>query len=437
MDRRDSRIARVKTCLKGIHPKVFKGNALKIAIVGCGRLGRPCGEVLAQQYDVVGYDVIPVEPGNFTVINSLDTAISDAKFILIAVPTPHEKGYSGVQPTSHLPPRDFDYTILKDTVDAVLEKTEGWQIVVVISTVLPGTMRRLFGDRAGDRLIYNPYLIAIGSVKADMRDPDIVIMGTRDGKRCDRTRALIALYEGITEGRATLCAGTWEEAEAIKIFYNTFISSKIALANMILDVSMRVGNMNVDVVTQALGKSTKRITSDKYLVAGMGDGGACHPRDNIALSWLAQHYGLGYDLFGAINEAREAQAQHLARYLIDLAERDGLPIVIMGKAYKPGVAFTDGSYSLLIAHFIEEAGAQAEFEDPQTGDRRQSEGAAVFLLAHNAAVTYGGEDQPSALYCDVPEGSIVVDPWRTLGQIANVSVIHYGNTRFDSGFRSP
>ena len=46
--------------------------------------------------------------------------------------------------------------------------------------------------------------------------------------------------------------GTWEEAEAIKIFYNTFISTKLALVNMIADVAEGVGNMNVDVVTDAL-----------------------------------------------------------------------------------------------------------------------------------------------------------------------------------------
>jgi len=61
----------------------------------------------------------------------------------------------------------------------------------------------------------------------------------------------------------------------MKIFYNTFISNKIALVNMIQDVAHKLGNMDVDRVTQALAKSTKRIVSPAYMKAGMGDGGAC------------------------------------------------------------------------------------------------------------------------------------------------------------------
>ena len=77
--------------------------------------------------------------------------------------------------------------------------------------------------------------------------------------------------------------GTWDECECIKVFYNTFISTKIGLVNMIQDVAEKQGNINVDVVTTALAKSDQRIMGPSYMKAGMGDGGACHPRDNIAL----------------------------------------------------------------------------------------------------------------------------------------------------------
>ena len=77
--------------------------------------------------------------------------------------------------------------------------------------------------------------------------------------------------------------GTWDEAECIKVFYNTFISAKIGLVNMIQDVAVKQGNINVDVVTNALAKSSMRIMGPKYMTAGLGDAGPCHPRDNIAL----------------------------------------------------------------------------------------------------------------------------------------------------------
>ena len=73
--------------------------------------------------------------------------------------------------------------------------------------------------------------------------------------------------------------------------------------NMIQDVAEKVGNINVDVVANALKRSTYRITGPAYMVPGMGDGGGCHPRDNIALRWMSKEYGLGYDIFQAVMQA--------------------------------------------------------------------------------------------------------------------------------------
>ena len=118
--------------------------------------------------------------------------------------------------------------------------------------------------------------------------------------------------------------GTWEEAEGIKIFYNTYISAKVGIVNMIQDFAMKIGNMNVDVVTNALANSTIRLQSPKYMTAGMGDAGACHPRDNIALRWLADEYDLGYDMFSTIMGAREIQAKNLGLFLVEQAKAAGI-----------------------------------------------------------------------------------------------------------------
>ena len=99
---------------------------------------------------------------------------------------------------------------------------------------------------------------------------------------------------------------------------------------MIQDVAERQGNINVDVVTDALKKSDQRIMGPRYMTAGMGDGGACHPRDNIALRWMSDNLGLGYDIFDAIMEAREIQAKKIAAKLLET----GITVMIVGKAYK-------------------------------------------------------------------------------------------------------
>ena len=61
---------------------------------------------------------------------------------------------------------------------------------------------------------------------------------------------------------------------------------------------------------------TKRLLSPAYLRGGMGDGGGCHPRDNIALSWLAREVDLSYDLFEALMVCRERQTEWLAELIV-------------------------------------------------------------------------------------------------------------------------
>lgn len=158
----------------------------------------------------------------------------------------------------------------------------------------------------------------------------------------------------------------------------------------------------------------------------------CHPRDNIALRYLAERLDLGYDLFQAIMHSRDMQAKNMAMKLVKLSKENNLPVVIHGRAYKPYVPYTIGSYSELVGHFVEEAGVKVSYADPLTGDFVQNEVTAVILMAHNPAVTYSGtgvtikEDQ---FYFEFGRGSIVVDPWRTLKDSEKYKVIHYGNTR--------
>jgi UDPglucose 6-dehydrogenase len=128
--------------------------------------------------------------------------------------------------------------------------------------------------------------------------------------------------------------------------------------------------------------------------------------------------------------AREKQAENLAVYLTDLADDAGLPIVIHGKAYKPDVDYLDGSYSLLIGHYLTELGVEFSYSDPLTGDIVANETNAVVLLAHNRQITYGytGEQSVQQLYFTPGIHSVILDPWRKF-ENPNYKVIHYGNTR--------
>jgi UDPglucose 6-dehydrogenase len=430
-----------------------------VGFIGVGKLGQACAEMVAEVHDVVGYDVNPVKPENFTMVDSIADAVRGRNIVFIAVPTPHDPQYDGKAPTSHLPNKDFDYTLVKQVLSEVNAVATKDQLVVLISTVLPGTTRREFIDLIPNaRFVYNPYLIAMGTVKWDMVNPEMVMIGTEDGSETGDAKELVDFYKTIMQNDPRYIIGTWDETECIKVFYNTFISAKVSLVNMIQDVAEKQGNINAEVVCDALAYSDRRIMGPGYMKPGMGDGGACHPRDNIALRWMAEELDLGYDLFDAVMLSREKQAENMAKRLIEESTLGAgvtppMPIVIVGKAYKPLVEYEAGSSSMLVGHYVEELGGELYYYDEKTGDippQSVLDKPAVYLLAHNPSITYGDQlDTVPGWYgdhkvtgCDdalistgngtelnFASGSIVIDPWRKTPNISNVDVVHYGNTR--------
>jgi UDPglucose 6-dehydrogenase len=408
-----------------------------IGFIGLGKLGLECAEVFAEHYPVWGYDIYLRTSASVKVCG-IEELIQKSDWIFVAVPTPHADGYDGSVPSSHMCPQDFGHAAVVDALEKINAYADQPKHVVLISTVLPGTTRKHFATLLDTQhtFLYNPYLIAMGSVKWDMVNPEMVMIGSATGSEA-AMQELVDIYRPMMQNNTRFVTGTWEECEAIKIFYNTFISAKVGIVNMIQDFAMRIGNINVDVVTDALAASNMRIMGPKYMTAGMGDAGACHPRDNIALRWLAQEYNLGYDMFDTIMLAREIQARNLAQFLFDTstATDTQMPIVIHGKAYKPNVPYCIGSYSTLIGHYLNDMGVKVQYVDPLADDRTDCvdfvDEPAVILMAHNRQVTYGytgaaAEDQD---YFDFVLGSIIVDPFRQTADRVGMKVIHYGNTR--------
>lgn len=405
----------------------------KVGFIGLGKLGMACAEVMGTIYDVTGYDIYKRISDNIKISDNLRGAVTGKDIVFIAVQTPHDADYDGSQPISHLPNRDFDYSVVKGVLSEVAAWVSPETLVVLISTVLPGTTRREFIKLLPNaRFVYNPYLIAMGSVEWDMVNPEMIMIGTEDGSESGDAQLLVDFYRPLMQNNPRYVIGTWDECECIKVFYNTFISAKIGLVNMIQDVAIKQGNINVDVVTDALAKSEMRIMGPKYMTAGMGDAGPCHPRDNIALRHLAEKLDLGYDLFDAIMTAREVQAKNVALTLGQLSTENDLPVYIHGKAYKPNVTYCEGSYSLLIGHYLEQMGHEVTYLDPLTEISVPMTVKGVVLLAHNQQITYGysGVDQEQKMYCDIQDGSVIVDPWRKFKtKNPKIKVIHYGNSR--------
>lgn len=385
--------------------------------IGLGKLGGPCSAALAHygNHDVYGYDPLdrPIDAAGLPAITRLDSvddvvARTDG-VVFVAVQTPHVERFDGARllPADTLP-EDFEYGYLVNAVASVARAAARQTkeiTIVVISTVLPGTTNRELRPllNAYTRLVYHPFFIAMGTVVNDFVNPEFVLLGCDDP---DDAVQVSDLYQDVHQ--APLGIMSIPSAELTKVTYNTFISTKIVFTNTVAQLAEATG-ADVDEVTNALALATDRIISPKYMRAGMGDGGGCHPRDNIAMSALAQRFG-AVDFMGALNVAREEHTRWLASIVTHWADMSGLPIVILGMAYKPGVSMTDGSPAMLLGDILHEADVPyvqldsfvIQAEEHDWLERADMHGPNVFVIAtcHNHYVNY-----------PYPPGSVVIDPF--------------------------
>ena len=431
---------------------------MKIGMMGLGKLGLPCALASeAAGHAVVGYDLNPAVAGYIRdkkipyreegtpelLVNtkirvvSVDEVVAHSDLIFVAVQTPHNPRFEG---TTRIPEErvDFDYTYLIDActqLNAAIEAQGVDKPVVVISTVLPGTMDSKVLPLLGPhfKLCYNPFFIAMGTTVYDFTHPEFVLFGMSDEKTADLAESF---YKTIHKAPFYRCS--IKSAELIKVAYNTFISTKLAFVNNLMEVCYHTG-ADVDEVTSALKLATERLISPKYLNAGMGDGGGCHPRDNIALSWLSRKLGMTYDFHEAIMVAREKQTEFLANLIqkhihaIDYEKSQSLevghayktlPVIILGKAFKEQTNLEVGSPSILLKNILAERGIEAKMYDPwidpcddKTVNPYEDAAPHLFFIGTHHAVFANYK---------FPKGSVVVDPWRMIKDQDGVVVIRVG-----------
>lgn len=400
---------------------------MKIGFIGLGKLGLPCAAAMSVKTGKIinGFDVNPniqqyiddrktpyiegeleqyLANAQFDIKDSIDGVLDSSDIVFVAVPTPHLERFEGNCPIPD-DRADFDYSYLKDVVvkinDYLSKNTDKNLDIVIISTVLPGTIRSqilplLTSIRDGVNLFYNPYFIAMGTTIYDFLNPEFILIG----RVSEDSSCLVELYKTFLS--CPVVEITLESAELTKVAYNTFIGMKIVFANTLAEITEKIGG-NVDEVTDTLSLATNRIISNKYMKAGMGDGGGCHPRDQIAMSWLANKLNLSFDIFELIAKARDGQALYFAKQLHHEWKMSGKEVVILGNSYKKNVGITVGSPSILVQHYLKELNVPFTTFDPvQKNEKLICDGPKIFFVAI-----------PHDIFknLSLPVQSIVIDPW--------------------------
>jgi UDPglucose 6-dehydrogenase len=400
---------------------------MNIGFIGLGKLGLPCAAAMSVKTGktINGFDVNPniqqyiddrktpyiegeledyLANAQFSIKDSIDGVLDSSDIVFVAVPTPHIERFEGNCPIPD-DRADFDYSYLKDVAvkinDYLSKNTDKNLDIVIISTVLPGTIRSqilplLTSIRDGVNLFYNPYFIAMGTTIHDFLNPEFILIGrvSEDSSR------LVSIYKTFLS--CPIVEITLESAELTKVAYNTFIGMKIVFANTLAEITEKIGG-HVDEVTNTLSLANNRIISNKYMKAGMGDGGGCHPRDQIAMSWLANELDLSFDIFEMIARARDNQSLYFAETLKKLQVERNQRVVILGNSYKKNVGITIGSPSVLLQHYLKELDVNFITFDPlQKEEELVCDGPNIFFVA-----------TPHDVFKDLslPMDSLVVDPW--------------------------
>lgn len=420
---------------------------MKVGMIGLGKLGLPVAVAMEMRgAEVMGYDIdesrMSRDPQPYQEMGPVDgdfnnyLADSDVVFgdpeqvirhtdglVFVAVQTPHEKNYEGITPLPAIK-KDFDYSYLKEAVTEI--DTEAYEArknitIVVISTCLPGTMQREIKPLLSDytKLVYNPFFIAMGTTMRDFLNPEFILLGANDN---ELLYSVYEFYESIQIGPVEMMS--IESAELTKVAYNTYISSKISFVSMLGEICHKIPGADVDEVTDALHKATERLISPKYLRCGMGDGGGCHPRDNIAMSWLAENLSLHFDYFDCLMRERQGWAEFLGRTLADAAHIHALPMAIYGTAFKAGTNLEIGSHALLVRKLLKQNGNEVMLFDPWVRFGEEPDKPYAFLIGCN---------HPGIENIRFPFGSVVIDPWRIIPDQQNVLVIRIGEAEKDLG----
>jgi UDPglucose 6-dehydrogenase len=392
---------------------------MRLGVFGLGKLGLCSAACFAAKgHRVIGYDInretmaalqtrrSPVRESGLKDILSLawptfsltdDPAamVQQTDLSLIIVPTPS------------LADGKFSHHAVEEVLRVIgpaLKKTPSFHVVNVVSTVMPGAcqgifqplLERLSGKICGVDfgLVYNPEFIALGSVIHNFLNPDLVLVGASD----DHSAALVReLYRTTCTNAPHLAIMSLVNAEITKLSLNCFITMKISFANELAAICEQVPGADADVITPALGADTR--IGPKCLKSGLGFGGPCFPRDNLAFQVFAREAGWQARLAPQVEQVNRQVVARLHRRIRQEINPPGR-ISLLGLSYKPGTHVVEESQSVELALKLARDGYAVRVHDPLALDE------ARYLLGDQAAYC------PDPYHClEKADGVILLTNW--------------------------
>ena len=369
---------------------------MNVSVVGTGYVGLVSGVCLAEKgHTVVCVDVdadkvektnkgIPIiyEVGleellkknvgtRFKATTNLRQAVLESDLSLIAVGTPYQGN-------------EIDLGYIKEVsrqIGTVLREKPAYHVVVVKSTVVPGTtqdvvlsiLEKFSGKKAGVDfgVGMNPEFLREGAAVEDFMMPDRIVIGGIDEKTLDTMEKLYKVFDGVDKVRTNP-----KTAEMIKYTSNSLLATMISFSNEIGNLCSALGDIDVVDVMKAVHLDKRlcpflpdgsRIVPHftTYLEAGCGFGGSCFPKDVKALIAHGKKAGQSMSLLQSVIEVNEQQPLHV----VDIVKKhfpnmQGLRLAVLGLAFKPGTDDLRESPAIPIVKELIASGAVVQAFDP-------------------------------------------------------------------------
>ena len=328
---------------------------MKIGIIGLGFVGLSFGSVLASKgKNVVGIDVdaekckkirngvspffepdleriLKIGLKKKLIITDDFSLIKDCDMIFVAVGTPQKSNGA------------IELSMIKKAVTSIgiiLAKTKKNPIVLIKSTVIPGTMQNVIlpilekrsGKKAGKEfgLISNPEFLQESSAIRDTKFPHVIVLGGYQTKFMKKAKSFFSkLHPNVS-----IVITNHQTAEMIKYANNSFLATKISFINQLSNICQNTPGANIDDIAKTIGLDPR--IGALFLNAGPGYGGSCLPKDMKALINFADTIGINPTLLNAVEKTNQKQIQNIVslieKTLGTLASKQ---ITVLGTAFKP------------------------------------------------------------------------------------------------------
>jgi UDPglucose 6-dehydrogenase len=430
---------------------------LGISVIGLGKLGLCTAACFASKgFRVIGVDVDcdkinkvnkGISPVDETGLNDLlkkskknlkattdyNYAIlnSQITFIVVATPSLADGSFSNEYLENSL-----------EKIGSALKRKKGYHLVVITSTVMPQTvdtvvkfvLEKVSGKKCGRDfgIAYNPEFIALGSVIHDFLNPDFLLIGEMNKKDGD---LLQGIYEATCDNKPRFARMSTLNAEITKLTVNCYITTKITFANSVATLCERLKGADAYAVTGALGLDTR--IGSRYIKPGLGYGGPCFPRDNVAFAAFARRLESKAKLAEMVDEVNRDQPERLLKAAGAILKGKKRPrVAVLGLSYKPNTPIIEDSQALNIAFSLVNEGYAVSVFDPQAMSNSRSVLGNRVKYAKSAAECIKGMDLAviavpwqefkNVDFKKINKNITILDCWELLGDIKGVRIKSLG-----------